>query len=66
MIKLIGGEIPYTTIARLPRDSIPDQPQPIIWRGNTRQVTCAADAEYPFLRDGFVAAAKKPGLAIPA
>ena len=53
-------------MARLPRYTIPGQPQHIIQRGNNRQAIFAAEADYQFFRDALVEAAKKHGLAIHA
>ena len=53
-------------MARLPRFTIPDQPQHIIQRGNNRQAIFAADADYQFFRDALVEAATEHGLAIHA
>ena len=53
-------------MARLPRYTLPDQPQHIIQRGNNRQVIFAADEDYQFFRDALVEAVEKHGLAIHA
>ncbi len=53
-------------MARLPRYTIPGQPQHIIQRGNNRQVIFAAEADYQFFRDALVEAAAKYGLDIHA
>jgi putative transposase len=38
-------------MARPPRYALPGQPQYVMQRGNNRQVTVAADADYQFFRD---------------
>lgn len=53
-------------MARLPRYVIPNQPQHIIQRGNNRQVTFVADADYQFFRDALIEASIKHGLNVHA
>jgi putative transposase len=53
-------------MARLPRYTIPRQPQHIIQRGNNRQAIFAGEADYQFFRDVLVEAANKYGLTIHA
>lgn len=53
-------------MARLPRFTVPGQPQHIIQRGNNRQIIFAAEADYQFFRDALVEAAAKHGLHIHA
>ncbi|MDN5752312.1 MAG: transposase [Nitrosospira sp.] len=53
-------------MARLPRYTIPGQPQHIIQRGNNRQAIFVVEADYQFFRNALVEAASKHGLAIHA
>ena len=53
-------------MARLPRYTIPGQPQHLIQRGNNRQPIFAADDDYQVFRDSLVDAATQHDLAIHA
>ena len=53
-------------MARLPRYTLPGQPQHVIQRGNNRQVIFTADADYQFFRDALVEAARKYGMVVHA
>ena len=53
-------------MARLPRYTVPGQPQHIIQRGNNKQVIFADDDDYQFFRDALSEAAVKHDLAIHA
>lgn len=53
-------------MARLPRYTIPGQPQHLIQRGYNRQAIFASDEDYLFFRDALVDASVEHGLAIHA
>ncbi len=53
-------------MARLPRFSLPGQPQHVIQRGNNRSIIFAADEDYIFFKDCLDEAAKRYGCDIHA
>jgi putative transposase len=53
-------------MARLPRYSVPGQPQHVIIRGNNRQEIFCAEADYAFYLDQLQAACKKHGCEVHA